>query len=529
MKRRFYGSWGLFLICMLLLAGRLYYIQIVCHDALSSGAQRQQQVPVLYQYSRGTILDRNKSKLTDTSFHYYYLVHQKDVSDAFENVMLSLDGRLVGKKGEDYLVYLVDKYDATANFLLKEKYHAYGICVSSRYEDNQIAAHLIGYLNASEGKGISGLEQMYEDQLNSDSPVFHLYGDGIGNLLYGTGIIEDDKMEETKPAALITTIDSGLQKRIEDFFIEQNYRGAAVVMDTQTGQVLAMISCPDFNPNQIERYLHSESGELTNKVLQGQYPPGSVFKIIVAAAALEEDVNLLDKVFFCDGKVRINGVELHCGSPDAPHGKLNLSAAFAKSCNCYFAKLAKEIGSEPIVETAKSMGLGEKVFFNYPNEEKGNLPTYEERFYSGLSNLSIGQGSLLATPMQICQMTNIVANKGFAFKPSLILSEKSGNDECHQVIQEETADAIVQMMSEVMKNGTGASAKLHNFAAGKTGSAEAFDDGEVVVHGWFTGFFPVETPKYTITVLIENGETGSKSALPVFQEITQYLRSKIVF
>ena len=220
-------------------------------------------------------------------------------------------------------------------------------------------------------------------------------GNGLGDPVRGIGISRTSDVQKLDPSALVTTVDAGLQAQVEKILREEQVSGAAVVLQAKTGQVLAMASTPVFNPNDVDSYLGSDGGELINKAVQGQYPPGSVFKIAVAAAALESGIVSPEDTFICDGSTTVNGVELICEEKPEGHGELNLEEALAQSCNCYFAQMGAKIGSETIIEMAERMGLGSAAIEGFPDEAEGNFPSRSERLYSGLSNLSIGQGSLL--------------------------------------------------------------------------------------------------------------------------------------
>lgn len=518
MRKRVILSMAVFFICTFVLLGRLAYIQLACSKSLNEAAQRQQVIPVLHGYSRGDIYDRNMEKMTGTEGQYYYLIHRENCNDEFSRLIALAGGEIAGTKGDDYIVYRAESFQPTINFLLKEKCGAYGFCYASRYADEQTAAHLIGYLNEADGTGASGLEKMYEKRLREDHAEFSLLGNGTGTVFSGIGVFRGER----RPA-LVCTIDKGLQSEIEGIFKEKQLSGAAVVMEPESGQILAMVSSPAFNPNELQNYLLSDGDELVNKAVQGQYPPGSVFKLVVASAALEKDSTWRNFRYTCTGKVRVNGVTLTCDGRKMGHGSLDMEEAFSVSCNGYFAILAEKIGSELIVEMAEEMGLGKTVWKDYPEEASGNLPSYEERSYSGLSNFSVGQGSLLVTPAQVCQMTNIIATGGCMIKPVLVMSQKTDSKDRSRILSEETAETVRNMMIRVMGTGTGASADFPVSVAGKTGSAETSLNGDAVVHGWFSGFFPADNPKYTAVVLIEKGKTGSGSALPVFEQIVDYL------
>ena len=378
-------------------------------------------------------------------------------------------------------------------------------------------------MNQPDGIGTSGLEKTYDAQLKGKASRQATLGSGSGQPFDGSGIKASSSEKQEAGAALVTTLDKNLQSKVESILKEKQVSGAVIVMDVKTSQILAIASSPSFNPNAVEDYLDSDGEELVNHGTQGEYPPGSVFKIVVAAAALESGIVPEKEIFTCTGSIEINGVKMVCSGHEKGHGELNLYTAFAKSCNCYFSSLGKKLGSEAILSMAKNLGLGEETCSELADEAEGNLPKYDERYYSGLANFSIGQGSLLTTPIQICQMTNVVARGGIKSPVSLVMKNGVSQIGKAQVLGQETTVELTKMMEQVMESGTGSALEFPVPVAGKTGSAETTRGSEDLVHGWFTGFFPSDEPKYTVTVFIENGKTGSGSALPVFQQIVNYL------
>lgn len=507
-------------VALTALCGRLYYIQIVCGDALAAGAQGQQAIQVYSQDRRGVIYDRNMIPLTDSCQCYYYLIEKSRIDQDFQQLMERTGGCQAGSMGEKYVVYKLERFSRILNQRLVSEYGAYAFCCGTRYDDRQTAAHLIGYTDA-DGVGQSGLEKLYQYRLSAAPAALSLTGNGAGQPVLGLGLSQSQgEGASLQPSSLVTTIDKALQEKVEEILHEKNITGAAVVLDTATGQVLAMASTPAFDPNQLDGYLSSDQGELMNKAIQGQYPPGSVFKIAVAAAALESGLADQEFTFTCTGSVQVNGVKMVCEGKEKGHGKLNMEQAFACSCNCYFAKLAEKVGAENILEMARRLGLGQQALDGFPGEEAGAFPAEEDCAYSGLANLAVGQGSLLVTPIQIAKMTNIIAAGGISHRTDVVMSQESSEDEGTRTVTAKTAAAVAEMMKEVCLTGTGSGNQAHVSIAGKTGSAEAGGD---VVHGWFTGFFPAEHPRFTVTVFAEDGKTGSGSALPVFEEIVNWL------
>lgn len=523
MKKRLKGVRVLTLAVLFVLCCRLYYIQILCGDALDNGARSQQMIQIQSSKDRGTVYDRNMIRLTDRCLSYYYLIEKSRNTVGLEKLMKKIDGKIAGYKGEDYTVYKAKTFDSKVTRQLRDQYGAYVFCSGSRYEDRQIGAHVIGYVSGSDKTGAAGLEKMFQYRLASSPSKLLMTGSGSGDPMNGLGIRAETDREAIQPFGLVTTLDAGLQEKTEEFMEQAHISGAVVIMKAGSGQILAMASSPSFNPNRVDNYLDSEKGELINKAVQGQYPPGSVFKIAVAAAALESGKVSEDETFPCTGAVEVNGVRLICEEHPEGHGKVNMKEAFAKSCNGYFAKIAEKTGSETIVDMAERLGLGKAVIDGFPDEETGAFPGEEDRAYSGLANLAVGQGSLLVTPVQICKMTNVIASGGIDYSASLVMSREHEEEQGKRVMTRTTAMELAEMMKAVCEEGTAKNARLNVPAAGKTGSAESGYNGKYTVHGWFTGYFPADDPAYTVTVIAENGKTGSSSALPVFEKIVNYL------
>ena len=536
--RIFLSGW---VILCLLLMGRLWYLQIFCHEQLSALAASQYQVEVEGLDVRGAILDRNLEPLTGSTAQYYFFLRSDRETEESAELLSAVSARKIsaaaGSSGQKYAVYRTELYDEIAGKRLQEEYGAYVLQCTSRYSDEQIACHLIGYLNESEKKGVSGLEKACEAKLQAGSGSLYLWADGSGNLLLNMPPVMEGG--ETFPSeGLITTIDSSLQRISEDALASSDSRGAVLVSDASTGQILAWVSAPWFNPNTVSAYLQQESSSsgslgdsnLVNKVIQGTYAPGSVFKTVVAAAALESGIRNAEDVYVCTGTTEVGGVTLGCRSgPAGGHGEVNLYRAMAVSCNCYFAELGEELGTERILETAQKLGLGKQVFAMFTEEAEGYVPQILEVGEWDISNLSIGQGDLRVTPVQVHRMMSVAACGGMEI-PLTVVKDGSSTEPC-RILSEETAAALSDMLSLVMTEGTGSSGMGREWlypAYGKTGTAEAVLNGQAVNHCWFSGYTDVGGRRYVITVLIEDGQSGSASALPLFHEIAEYLQVRTI-
>lgn len=518
-----------------LLACRLFYIQISGHSELAAAAVAQYEIPLIGFDTRGMILDRNYKPLTGGTKEYYYIIKRTLQSPELTGIMESIGARQIAAANSKYLVYRTEKYNEEINDKLKGEYNAYVFQDQARYSRRQTACHLIGYINKDSKVGVSGLELMYEDKLKAGSDRLTIWADAAGNIIRGLSPVVNEEygtsqvMEEK---SLVTTIDRRLQHVCEDALADSTKSGAALVMDGQTGEILAWASAPVFDPDHVEDYLQEESDRLMNKVSQAAYAPGSVFKIVTAAAALESGKCDENQKFTCTGQVTVNGVTMTCmAAQEEGHGTLDMNQAMSLSCNCYFAQLGGMIGEDAIIKMAERMGFGSKVLDDFPEETPGNLPGEDEAGPWDICNIAIGQGQILATPLQVAKMTSIIASGGISAKPSVVSEQEDqepvdGDDkasiEKERILDEEIAGKIEKMLRSVMTEGTG-SGQWDSPVWGKTGTAQAGSaDGEVS-NCWFTGYCRIGGRTYVVTVMAEDGTSGAHTALPVFRDIVSFL------
>lgn len=527
---------GMLLLVVLLgaLTLRLFYIQVICHEEFAETAQLQYEINVDGIDTRGQIFDRNLEPVTGRKCSYYYIMKASDVCPESDKLLEKINAEKISIKGQKYKVYKTGTYDGQTNLRLKEKYGCYVFCSQERYDDKQVACHLTGYLNESEKKGVSGLEYMYEEQLAASGSRLVLMADASGNILPGIApSVKTGDKQAPSDNSLITTIDINLQQKCESLLQGSS---ACVVSHAASGEILAMASSPGFNPGNIAEYLTGESDCLINKALQSSYAPGSVFKLVVAAAALESPDGAAARTFSCTGQAAVGGVSVSCATaPAGGHGMIDIYEAMAKSCNCYFAQLGEYLGYEKILIMARRLGLGETVLEQFPEETGGNIPSAAETGAWDISNISIGQGTIQTTPLQITRMVSIIANGGY-YVPFKIKKETSVISSAitevsysfsagSQVISPVTASELEEMMQAVMTYGTCSSRDWTVPVWGKSGTAEASLRGRPVKNCWLTGFCDIEGERYVITVFVEDGISGSASALPVFAAVTEYLEN----
>ena len=324
------------------------------------------------------------------------------------------------------------------------------------------------------------------------------------------------------------TISERLSRYISEVF-PQGKRGAVVVLNYKTGEVLAMVSMPQFDPTDMDAALADESaGALINRATQGLYPPGSTFKIVTLASALENLPDLDDFSLDCTGYYAVGNYSV---TEKEAHGPQTLSQAFANSCNTTFAALSQDLGYEMLGETAQQMGFNYNFLFEDLIVYNSSYPI-DNLSEDDLAWSSIGQGRVLATPMHMALIAAGIANDGMMPEPRLLKSittPQGGSralpqaDAPMQIVTADVAARLEKEMIRVVKSGTGTRAALDNgyVVAGKTGSAEASNDKSIESHAWFVGYITNDNAPYAISVLVENSGSGGGVAAPLARKTLQ--------
>jgi len=326
---------------------------------------------------------------------------------------------------------------------------------------------------------------------------------------------------------VVTTIDAPLQEAAAQAMAGR--KGALVAMDPRDGAILAMVSEPAFDPGHLDAYLdratQTAGAPFFNRATQGEYPPGSVFKPVVMAAALESGTVSATSLFWDVGSIRIGDRTIR-NAGDAAYGVLALDDALALSSNAVFASIAASLSPGSLREFASRLGIGERPPVEIP-ASKGRLPSLAELADAVVrAEVGIGQGTLLVTPLQMAVVASAVANGGFRVEPTLLygLRPPGGKERLAarpapvRAMTSGTASVIKEAMVEAARRGTarGASRPLAKPVAGKTGTAEN-PHGEP--HAWFIGFYPADDPRIAVAVIIENGGYGSATAVPIARSL----------
>jgi peptidoglycan glycosyltransferase len=379
------------------------------------------------------------------------------------------------------------------------------------YKGPKALAPLVGYTSGKRGK--SGLEAALGRELLGQLPAEEL--NNIKRRILG---------QEPRGSDVLLTVDLRLVEAAAKAL--GGKRGAVVGIEVDTGQVLVLASSPGYNPNRIVADWESLAGDpaspLLNRPLQGLYPPGSTFKLLTAIGVLHWGLVSPQERFYCPGKVEVEGRQVECFQGKA-HGQVTLEQALAVSCNITFVQLAQKLGKERLYRLARSLGMERKPELGVPTSPT-QLPPQKGAGSSSISQLAIGQGSLLVTPVQMAMLTAAIASGGTVRSPYLIYQVKSkdtvlerGRSSWQQELESSAFGLVQQYMYAAVERGTGIQARVKGLAVGgKTGTA---DNPHGRPHAWFVGFAPVERPKLALAVIVENAGQGGKQAAPIAKAV----------
>ncbi len=436
------------------------------------------------------------------------------------------------------------------------------------YPFGSLAAHVIGYMqeltpeeiksdaynsrNLGDLVGRTGVEKEYESFLVGVDGKSTEVVDSVGRSRGEVGRIEPIAGQNIQ-----LTLDFDLQQKATQLL--EGREGAIVVLDARSNEVLALVSYPTYDPNKfISRFTPEEWMDLINRpdyplenrAIRGLYAPGSVFKLTIALGALSAGVITEQTTFFCAGTTRFYGRPFSCWFAGG-HGVLNLTEAIRRSCNIYFYNTGRRMGIDRIAESAKILGLGDKTGIDLPGEKEGLVPTEQwsrsvrkTDWYAGETiSVSIGQGPLVVTPLQVAAHTALLANRGRKVVPHLLKSpfqaQKQGKElslpDASEKIKREIFEKVIKGMWKcVNEGGTGHAAMVDGFdVCGKTGSTQVIGREraeklglKIKTHSWFTGFAPRDNPRVVVTVLVEFGGLGGATAAPLAKELFDLYRKK---
>ncbi len=572
------------LLAFAVLAARLWYLQVFEAEKYRMMSDENRISTRFLLSPRGTIYDRNGEVIAknEQNFQAVMIAEQtpniEKTLEVFKSIIalsedeearirndLKSKNRFIPVKLKENL-----SWDEVSQLML----HAPdmpGVEISEglnrRYPYAELYAHVLGYVGpVSEADrkdnplymvpgfkiGKSGLEKYFDYKLQGKSGTVKLEVNAYGR------VMKEIERDAGKQGDNITiTVDSRLQKAAYEAFGKQS--GAAVVLDVRTGEILAMVSAPSFDPNLFtngisykhwNELLNNERMPLIDKAVSGQYSPGSTFKIVVALAALEAGIINGETRYYCSGGMEIGNTRFHCWNHYG-HGSLNVVEALKYSCDIFFYETALRLGADRIREMALKLGLGQVPNVGLDNEKSGLIPSkswkmakYDAQWAPGDSaNTGIGQGYVLVTPMQLVTMLARVVNGGYAVNPTFIKpTEKQLSKIKHLNISKRNIELVKLGMYEVV-NGVGGTAKKAKFnldgarMGGKTGTTQVRrismkerrsgirHDSQLPWrlrnHAWFMGYAPADNPRYAVAVIVEHGSSGSGVAAPIASKILQ--------
>ncbi|MEZ0224787.1 MAG: penicillin-binding protein 2 [Alphaproteobacteria bacterium] len=566
------------------LGARLAYLQIHEQEKFKTLSDKNRISMRLVPAGRGEIMDRFGVPLAinTQNFRAYLVPEQTD------NIEETLDrlSRIIPVTEDDKQAVLIEiaKHRPFTPILVKENLtwddmaavelrlpDLPGVSTDEgeirSYPLKKATAHIIGYVGrVSEAEmtddpvmsipgfriGKSGVEKKFDQELRGAAGQIQEEVNVVGR-----AIRELARTDPKKGHRLTLTLDADLQMQVQEMLAKER-SASAIVMDAMTGEVYALCSYPSFDPNLFssgipadvwEGLLADETNPLTNKVIAGQYPPGSTFKMVTAMAALEMGVSPHTHVF-CPGYYMLGRDKFHCWRP-AGHGTVDMHIALMQSCDTFFYEMGRKIGVDAIASMARRLGLGAKMDFDIPGEMAGVIPDrawkmkrYKESWQQGETlNSAIGQGYTLTTPLQLATMTARLVNGGLAVKPILVRSiEEEGSQipEWKSLgLAKEHLAIVMRGMNAVVNDGRGTAhgsviTEEPYSMGGKTGTAQvrritmaqraAGIKNESLAwkfrhHALFVGYGPIEKPKYVVAVVVEHGVGGAKAAAPIAKEI----------
>lgn len=577
--KRVYLFLSMFVFVALL--GRLAQLQLFDRERYFRESERNRVREVIIEAPRGIIYDRNGTVLVDNRPAYSVSVVPYEFLKADSSVEL-LSAILQQQPNQLKQKINKDKY---GNFIPVKVKRQIGFKALSHLEEHKLelpgvfysiesrrmypgglkAPHMFGYLgevtsedlSQLQGKeyrlgdviGKNGLEYQYEDYLRGKDGVEYIEVDVLGREIRRLPELSTQIPEPGKNIYL--TIDARIQRYLEESMADK--KGAAVVLNPQNGEILAIVSQPDFDPELFTNPLTPEIWDelinhpdkpLYNRACQSLFPPGSTFKLVLAAAGLETDKIQPSHKVFCPGYYQLGRRAFACWKKGG-HGEVDFLGAIEQSCNVYFYTKGLEVGLVNWAKYAKLFQFGKKTGVDLPNESAGLVPDhqyfdqkYGERGWTRglLLNLAVGQGDLLTTPLQMAYFAMILGNEGLAFRPHLlqrIENPASGESVFMQPdslrideISRDTYRKIKQGMYLVVNggHGTGRASWVPGLqACGKTGTAQN-PHGED--HAWFIGFAPMEQPEIAFCIFVENGGSGGAVAAPIARGFLTLLQEK---
>ncbi len=579
---------GIQFAMLLLIIARLYYLQVYQADKFSTMADENRISTRILIPPRGEIVDRNGKILAGNRQNFQALVVAEQTTSIEETLdkvkrILPLDEAEEKRIKEDLKKYrrfvpikIKDglSWEETSRLLLASP-DIPGIVIDDGltryYPYGEKTAHLLGYVAAVSEKdlqrdndpllevpgfkiGKDGIERQFEKQLRGTGGNLKLEVNALGRVMK-----EIERVDGKPGEKLQLSVDARLQEKAYDLYNEKGQSGAAVLIDVNSGEILAFVSTPSYNSNDFvngvsskiyDALLSNERSPLLNKAIAGQYAPGSTFKMIVALAALEDGIITRDTKVYCSGRLQLGNHFFHCWKKQG-HGALTVEEALKHSCDIFFYEVARQLGIEKIAAMARRFGLGMPTGIELAGEKGGLIPDKEwkmrtrgEAWQVGETMIAgIGQSYIMATPLQLAVMTARIANGGRMITPTFIKKDRKKEEKTPLLnVSKRYFDMVRNGMCAVI-NETGGTAYGARFdvngqkMCGKTGTSQVrritlqerqsgiLKQDEIPWryrdHALFVGYAPQDNPKYAVAVAVEHGGGGSSVAAPLASKLLQ--------
>jgi penicillin-binding protein 2 len=561
-------------LVIFLLVG-FWKLQVVQSEHFSDLADRNGIRSIAIIAPRGAMLDRDGRVLVDSypSFSILLLrdnpkLIEKSLAPIEEGLGIAkedLQQQLDAARYEPKFLPVIIKPAATEADIAFVESHRADLPVLElmmvqrrRYPHGEMLANTIGYVGEVSPQdleknpdryrpgdivGKAGLEKEYDEQIEGTDGMRRVVVNSVGKAIRTL-----DNVEAIPGKPIQLTIDEDLQQVAENDFA--NKQGALIAMDARTGEVLAVVSRPTFNPNDFAVRIPNKEWAalntdphtpLLNRAIQAQLAPGSVFKVVMATAMLESKALPANYTVYCPGYATFYGRLFHC---DHAHGSVDLHKGIVASCDVYFYNVGKVLGIDRIDQYAFGLGLGRRTGIDLPSEEPGLVPSQEwvervdhHKWYPGSTiSVAIGQGAVMVTPIQLARMIAAVANGGALIPPHL-LKDATGLKAGSFPISDETVQAVTDGMWGVVNEPDGTTSGLVKLQdidfSGKTGTAqtESFElqsklGKKLKENGWFVGYAPRRNPEIVVAALVQEGGWGSTSAAPIVRDVVKMYYDK---
>jgi len=539
-RRRLAQLTGLLSVWMLLVGGRLLYVQVAQHEEWRAQADRQQRRAIRVAAVRGTIYDRagrELAKSVEAPSIFAVPVEIEDVERTARDLarVLRLDEaalreRLSERREFVWVKRKVTPEEATAvkalglagiHFVTENK---------RAYPNGELAAHVLGYAGVDE-VGLEGIEFLYDREIRGEESTVFVYRDARGRTY------ERTQRPVVRGHDLVLTLDATIQFHAERELREAVDRararsGVAIVLDPKTGEILALANAPTFDPN---AFAKASEEARRNRAIRDLYEPGSVFKIVTFAAALEEGVLRPDEVIEClGGRIVLAG---HAIRDHRPFFRLTARQVLEQSSNVGTIQIALRVGAARLAHYIERFGFGRRTGVELPGEARGIVRPVRRWTPASIGAIAIGQ-EIGVTALQVAAAMAVIANDGVWVQPHLVRAVRARDGtvvkrpepERRRVLSASTARVLAQMLAGVVERGTGQWAQLAGYsAAGKTGTAQQFDPrtrrySKTRYVASFVGFAPVADPRIVVLVALDRPYpryTGGEVAAPVFKRIAE--------